>query len=311
MGCLFIGYSFRNWPHYTTRIPAGQASPLPELTVQYKDFAAWKQCQIADGTHAAQLEYWRQNLAGELEPLELPTDRPRPAEPTWRGGMETCAIPSELVEALKELSRNEGATPYMTLLAVFQVLLYRYSGQNEIVVGGATNTRTRPEFERLLGYFLNAVVFRTRAEADLSFREFLARVKGTVLGALAHSDIPFDAIVRELAPQRESNRHPLFQVIFSMRPPFSEFPNGWDVTDMEVHSGASTFDLFVEFSEHPDGLAGRFVYNQRPFRSRHDPTLTRAFSSTATTAACQSGPGHLASALPNRKRTKYAAGGLE
>lgn len=244
---------------------AGQASPLPELTCQYSDFAAWKQRQIVDGSHAAQMEYWRQNLAGELQPLELPTDRPRLAEPTWLGGMETCTIPLQLVQALKELSRSEGATHYMTLLAVFQVLLYRYSGQDEIIVGGATNTRTRPEFERLVGYFLNAVVFRTRAEADLSFREFLGRVKSTVLGALAHSEIPFDAIVRELAPKRESNRHPLFQVLFSTRPPFTDFPAGWDVTDMEVHSGASSFDLFVEFSEHPEGLNGRFVYNSDLF----------------------------------------------
>ncbi len=128
-------------------------------------------------------------------------------------------------------------------------------------MGGATNLRSRPEFEPLIGYFLNTVVFRSQIAADLSFREFLGRVKGTVIGALAHSDIPFDAIVREVAPQRGTGRHPLFQVLFSMRPPFTDFPDGWDVTDMEVHSGASTFDLFVEFSEHPHGLAGRFVYS--------------------------------------------------
>jgi amino acid adenylation domain-containing protein len=165
------------------------------------------------------------------------------------------------MEAARVLARMEGVTPYMLLLAVFQVLLYRYSGQDEIVVGGATNTRTRPEFEPLIGYFLNAIVLRTRIGGDLSFRELLGRVKSTVLGALAHSDIPFDAIVRELAPKRDSTRHPLFQVLFSMRPPFNDFPDGWDVTDMEVHSAASGFDLFVEFSEHPEGLSGRFSYS--------------------------------------------------
>jgi amino acid adenylation domain-containing protein len=240
---------------------AGQSSPLPELAVQYGDYAVWKQHQLANGIHAAQLKYWRENLSEDLPSMELPTDRPRPAEPSWQGGMETFTIPAHLIEALKQLGRCEGVTPYMLLLAVFQVLLYRYSGQDEVIVGGAMNTRTRPEFEPLMGYFLNAVVFRSHMGADLSFREFLGRVRSTVLGALAHSEIPFDAIVRELAPKRDSSRHPLFQVLFSMRPPFADFPDGWDVTDMEVPSGASSFDLFVEFSEHPEGLAGRCVYS--------------------------------------------------
>ncbi len=243
---------------------AGRPSPLPELEVQYGDYSAWKQRNVASGSHAAHLDYWRETLAN-LPSLDLPADRPRPPEPTFHGGMETCTIPAQLMDALKELGRSEGATPYMTLLAVFEVLLYRYSGQDEIVLGGATNTRTKPEFEPLLGYFLNTVVFRTHAAADLSFRQFLGRVKSTVLGALAHSEIPFDEIVRGLAPKRDSSRHPLFQVLFSMRPPFADFPAGWDVTDMEVHTGASSFDLFVEFSEHPQGLDGRFVYSTHLF----------------------------------------------
>jgi len=179
--------------------------------------------------------------------------------------METFAIPARLLEALKELGRREGATPYMMLLAAFQVLLFRFSGQDDIIVGGATSTRSRLEFEPLIGYFLNPVVFRSRVEANLSFREFLGRVKNTVLGALAHSDIPFSAIVRELASKRDPSRHPLFQVFFMMRPPFEDFPEGWDVTSMEFHNGASSFDLFAEFSEHPEGLVGRFVYSTALF----------------------------------------------
>jgi amino acid adenylation domain-containing protein len=244
---------------------ASQPSPLPELAVQYGDYAVWQQQQLDNGTYAAEMKYWREILSEDPPVLQLPTDRPRPTQPTWRGGMETCTIPGELLEALKELGRSEGLTPYMMLLAVFQVLLYRYSGQEEVIVGGATNTRTRPEFEPLIGYFLNPVVLRCRLGADISFREFLGRVKTAVLGALANSDIPFDAIVRELAPHRDPARHPLFQVLFSMRPPFVDFPDGWDVTDMEVSSGASSYDLFVEFSEHPEGLAGRFVYSSDLF----------------------------------------------
>ncbi len=253
LGSLYAAYS------------SGQPSPLPELTVQYRDYAAWKQQRLASGLHSAQMSYWRETLAPGLPSLELPTDRQRPPQPTYRGGMETCTIPAPLIAAIRELAQREGVTPYMILLAVFQVLLYRYSGQNEIVVGGATNTRSRPELERLIGYFLNAVVFRTQLEGDVSFRQFLAVVKTTVLGALTHSEIPFDALVRELAPKRDLSRHPLFQVLFSMRPPFTDFPEGWDVTDMEVHSGATGFDLFVEFSEHPDALDGRFVYSTELF----------------------------------------------
>lgn len=240
---------------------AGQPSPLPELAFQYSDYSAWKHRQSAGGNRVAQMEYWRQTLSADMPPLELPTDQPRPAVPTWRSEMETCSIPAQVIEALKELGTGEGVTLYMTLLAAFQALLYRYSGAEEIIVGGKTNTRTRPEFEHLLGSFVNTVVFRSRIGPDLSFLEFLGRVKSTVLGALAHSEIPFDDVVRELAPQHDANRHPLFQVLFSMRSPFAGSPEGWDLTDMEVSSGASCFDLFVEFLEQPEGLIGRFVYS--------------------------------------------------
>src|ERR1700722_14121131 len=138
---------------------AGEPSPLPELAVQYRDYAVWKQHKLANGGYAAEMKYWRETLSQGVPSLELPTDRSRPAEPTWRGGVETCTIPAHLVDALKELGKSEEVTPYMLLLAVFQVLLYRYSGQDDIITGGATNTRTRPEFEPLMGYLLNAVVF--------------------------------------------------------------------------------------------------------------------------------------------------------
>jgi thioesterase domain-containing protein len=240
---------------------AGQPSPLPELAFQYSDYAAWKQRQNTGPSHAAQLEYWRQNLSGDLPPCALPSVRPRSSELTCRSGMETCTIPAPLTEAVRGLAQREGVTPFMILLAAFQVLLYRYTGEDEIIVGGKTNARTRPEFESLLGSFVETVVFRSLISAELSFLDFLGRVKNTVLGALAHSEISFDDIVRELAPKRDSSRHPLFQILFSTRAPFGNFPNGWNLTDMEVHSGASGFELFVEFSEFPKSLTGRFVYS--------------------------------------------------
>ena len=239
----------------------GQPSPLPELEFQYSDYVAWKQRQAASTNQAAQLEYWRKNLSCDLTPVELPADRPRPAEPAWRSGMETCTLPAHVVEKLKEFGQAEGVTPYMILLAAFQVLLHRHSGQTELIIGGKTNSRARSEFEPLIGSFVNTIVLRTAIQAEVSFREFLGRVKSTVLGALAHSEISFDDVVRELAPQRTGQRHPFFQVLFSIRAPFADFPEGWDLTDFEVHSGASGFDLFVEFAEQSQGLAARFVYS--------------------------------------------------
>jgi thioesterase domain-containing protein len=252
---------------------AGQPSPLPELAFQYSDYAAWKHRQIVDGNQAAQMEYWRQKLSADLPALELPADRPRPAQPTWRSEMETCTLPASVVEGLQQLGNSEGATPYMILLAAFQVLLHRYSGQAEIVMGGKTNTRSRSEFEPLMGSFVNTIVYRNTIGAGLSFLDFLAQVKSTVLGALAHGDLPFDEIVRQLAPQRDPARNPLFRVLFSIRAPFGDFVDGWNLTDMEVHSGACGFDLFVEFAEHLDTLAGRFVYSTDLF----DGATTRRF----------------------------------
>jgi thioesterase domain-containing protein/acyl carrier protein len=240
---------------------AGQPSPLPELAFQYSDYGAWKQGQAAGSNQAAQLEYWRKNLSGDLAPVQLSADRPRPAEPNWQSGMETCMLPAQLVEKLKEFGQAEGVTPYMILLAAFQVLLHRHSGQTELIIGGKTNSRARSEFEPLIGSFVNTIVLRTAIEAEVSFREFLGRVKSTVLGALAHSEISFDDVVRELAPQRTSQHHPFFQVLFSIRAPFADFPEDWDLTDFEIHSGASGFDLFVEFAEQSQGLAARFVYS--------------------------------------------------
>lgn len=145
----------------------GQPSPLPELAVQYANYALWQQNHLAGGRHADQMKYWRETLSEHPPSFELPTDRPRPIAPTWQGGMETCTIPARLVEPLKEIGKSEGVTPYMIFLAAFKVLLYRYSGQDEIIMGGTTNTRTRPEFEPLIGYFLNTVVFRTQVGPDL------------------------------------------------------------------------------------------------------------------------------------------------
>jgi amino acid adenylation domain-containing protein len=243
----------------------GRIPDLPDVEVQYGDYAVWRQHQAGSKFVTRQLDYWRQTLSGVLPVLQLPTDRPRPPALSYRGSMETFTLPGELTEALKALSRREGVTLYMTLLAAFKSLLHRYSGQDDIIIGGVTDTRRRPELEHVVGYFLNSLALRTRPSGDLPFREYLRQVRDAVTGALDASDIPFDRIVRELAPSRNSGAHPLFQVLFSMEPPAPAFRHGFDLTQMDVDAGVAKFDLYLELDERPEGLIGRFFYSSDLF----------------------------------------------
>ena len=240
---------------------SGQPSPLPALPIQYGDYAAWQQRKLAAGDYAHQLDYWRATLKADAPPIELPVCDVRSDAPAWRAGMETFTLPARLSETIKRLAATEGASLYMTLLAAFHVLLYRYSGQQEITTGAVVSTRNRPELETLIGFLLNTLVLRSQVDPSLSFREFLKSVRETVLNALANSEVPFDVVVRELAPKRHSSRNALFQILFSVRPSAAEFPEGWDLTEFDVHSGASGFDLFVDLVERPEGLRGRILYS--------------------------------------------------
>lgn len=243
----------------------GTMPDLPEPRLQYGDYAVWRRERIASGALDRQLAWWRDQLAGELPVLQLPTDRPRPQNLLYGGSMETFALSATLSEKLKELARSEGVTLYMVLLAAYMLLLHRYSGQDDIIVGGVTDTRRRPELQGLMGYFLNSLALRSRPQAEKPFRVFLKEVRDTVLGALNASEIPFDRVVREIKPKRESSRHPLFQVLFSIEPPAPEFSGGWDLTQMDVTIGASKFDLYLEIDERPEGLIARFLYSTELF----------------------------------------------
>src|ERR1700685_3499053 len=213
---------------------AGQPSPLPELPIQYGDYAVWQQRKLASGDYAAQVSYWRKALGGDVPALELPIEKPRIAAPNWRGGMEAFVMPAELSGAIRQFSASEGATLYMTLLAAFHVLVHRYSRQEQITTGAVVSTRNRPELELLIGFLLNTVVLRSHADPSRSFREFLNQIKDNILGALANSDVPFDRVVRELAPKRDSNRNTLFQILFSLRPSTDGFPDGWEVHELHI-----------------------------------------------------------------------------
>lgn len=244
---------------------AGKPSPLPPPTLHYGDYALWQQAHLATPQVRRQLDHWRVTLAGAPAKLELPGDRPRPAVPTHAGSMENFHIPPALTEALKALARRHNATLYMTLLAGFTAMLHRYMREEDIVVGGVTDLRRRPELERVVGYFLNTIALRTRPEGALAFGTHLERVRDTVLGALGASEVPFDEVVRELGVRRTPGTHPLFNILFSVEPPVAPFPAGWDLTQMDVVIGGAKFDLYLELDERPDGMIGRFLYGTELF----------------------------------------------
>ncbi|MFP2933938.1 amino acid adenylation domain-containing protein, partial [Pyxidicoccus sp. 3LG] len=191
---------------------AGQPSPLPELAIQYADYAAWQRGWLQGEALEAQLSWWRNHLTGAPQLLELPTDFPRPAVQGFRGAIHTHVLPRELVDALQALSRREGTTLFMALLAGLEVVLSRYSGQEDFVVGTDIANRNRGETEGLIGFFINQLALRARLDGDPTFRELLGRVRDVTLGAYAHQDLPFEELVKELNPERSMGHAPLFQV---------------------------------------------------------------------------------------------------
>ncbi len=192
---------------------AGRPSPLPELPVQYADYALWQRRCQDEAALAPGLAYWRQQLAGELPALDLPADRPRPAVLSHRGAHHERLLPTALTDRLTELARAERATPFMALIAGFLGLLHRYTGQEDLIVGSPVAGRNRVELEGLIGVFLNNLVLRTRLSAEISLRELIGRVRAGLLAGLAHQEVPFERLVDELRPERDLSRTPLFQVM--------------------------------------------------------------------------------------------------
>ena len=192
-----------------------EGRPLPPLAVQYGDFAAWQRKWLSGAVLEEQVSYWRERLKGAAT-LELPTDRPRPAVQSWHGAGQRLRISPELRRGLEALSRREGVTLFMTLLAGFQALLHRYTGQSDITVGTPIANRRWAAVEGMVGFFVNSLVLRTDLEGDPAFRELVARVREVALGAYSHQDVPFEKLVEELQPERDMSRNPLFQVLFQL-----------------------------------------------------------------------------------------------
>jgi amino acid adenylation domain-containing protein len=232
------------------------ASPLPEPTLQYADFAAWQRRWISDETLAPQLAYWRRQLAGMPPALDLPADFPRPARPSFRGAARHLALDAGLSAALLELVRREGSTLFITAFAAFAALLGRYAGREDVVLGSPAANRHRPGTEGLFGFFVDNLVLRPDLAGDPTFRALLARAREVALGAYAHPDVPFDRLVEELDPVRDKSRSPLFQVMLlagSAGAPL-EFA-GMRAEPAEAHSATAQFDLTVSLAKGIDGIA--------------------------------------------------------
>ncbi|HEX5707564.1 MAG TPA: condensation domain-containing protein, partial [Pyrinomonadaceae bacterium] len=245
----------------------GEPSPLPELPVQYADFAVWQREYLSGEVLEEQLSYWRKQLAGAPPVLELPTDRPRPAVQTFRGAKHPINLTRELTAELKALGQREGATLYMVLLAAFQVLLSRYSGQEDVVVGSPIANRNRAETESLIGFFVNALAMRTDLSGDPTFVELLGRVRETSLGAYAHQDLPFEKLIEELQPERNLSHTPLFQVTFALHnaPAGALKLRGLELRPVEFAVEAAKFDLSLLMGESGRGIAGLFEYRSDLF----------------------------------------------
>lgn len=243
----------------------GQAPCLAEPRLQFADYTLWRAQELLDPGIDTKLEYWRNQLRGPLPVLRLPADRPFASRPPRQGAMETFELSGELTEALKALSRRESVTLYTVLLAAFKALLHRYSGQGDIIIGGVTDMRRRPELAGVVGYFLNSFALRTRPAAHIPFRDYLHDVQSAVIDALDASRVPFDRVVRAVKPDRANGRHPIFQVLFSMEPPAPTLPDGWDFTQMDVTPASAKFDLYLELDERPSGTIGRLLYNRELF----------------------------------------------
>ncbi|MDX6384576.1 MAG: hypothetical protein QOK48_2149, partial [Blastocatellia bacterium] len=247
---------------------AGRSSSLPELKIQYADYAAWQRERTQGPWFERQLDYWRKQMAGAAPVLDLPTDYARPEKQNVQGAQDSVLLPANLTAAIAKLSRAEGATLFMTLLAAFQTLLFRYSGQEDIVVGSPVAGRSMLETEELIGSFVNTLALRADLAGKPSFREFIGRVRTTTLGAFANQDVPFAKLVEELNPERKSNRTPLFQTMFVLQnTPASDMAvEGLTLTPLKVPDEKSKFDLTLEAEEEADGLRLGFEYNAELFR---------------------------------------------
>jgi amino acid adenylation domain-containing protein len=287
--------------------------PFPPLAIQYADFAHWQREWLKDEVLESQLGYWKERLSSEVAVLNLPADHPRPAIQTFRGGTHTLLLSPALHDALNALSRREGATLFMTVLAAFKTLLYRYCGESDVTIGTPIANRNRSEVEPLIGFFLNTLVLRTDLSGNPSFRELLARVRDVALGAYAHQDVPFELLLEQLQPERDLSRTPLFQVMFNMMNFFSS--STINLPDLVVEGfspfeASAKFDLNLYAAKQEDGLRLDFIYNRDLFERETIRQMADHFRNLLQ--AVTTNPGYKLSEVPllteaNRKENELRA----
>jgi Non-ribosomal peptide synthetase modules and related proteins len=265
----------------------GQPSPLPELKLQYADFAVWQRDWLRGEVLEEQLSYWRAQLAGAPALLELPTDRPRALMSRPRSDSYSFVIDSEVSAALTQLSQSDGVTLFMTLLAAFGALLQRYTAQSDIVIGTPIANRNHSETEDLIGFFVNTLALRLDLHGDPSFRDLLKRVREVCLGAYTHQDIPFEKLVEELQPERAMSHTPIFQAAFVLQnAPVGELKlPGLSLSVVDTDSGAAKFDLTLYMQELGDVLTGKFWYSAELFETASIARLAAHFQNVLGTIA--------------------------
>jgi hypothetical protein len=268
---------------------AGDDPSLPELPIEYADYAAWQRRWLTGENLQRLSTYWRDRLAGHAQALALPTDRPRPRMQEFRGAVEWLAVPSALANATATLGRGERATPFMTLLAAFKAFLHGHSEQDDLLVGSPAAMRDRPGTERVIGLFANTLVYRTDLSGGPSFRELIRRVRETALGAYQHQGLPFDKIVEAVRPRRDASRNPLVQVNMRLegREPRLRL-RGVRCEPLAVDPGLARFDLAIELGATDDGLSGYLEYDTKLFEQPTAAALARDF--VAVLAAAVASP---------------------
>jgi Condensation domain len=264
----------------------GREPALPELAIQYADYAAWQREWFQGPVLDAHVAYWRKQLSGAPPVLSLPTDRPRPELRSFGGSYEAVRFSAETSKALREFTQQEGMTLFMTLLAGFQTLLSRYSGQEHIVIGTDVANRATTDTERLIGFFINLLALHTDLSGNPSFRELLKRVREVALGGYAHQEMPFDKLVEELQPERSMSHNPLVQILFVMQnvPRQNRALAGLELSSFEVPLTSSKFDLAVFMVDGEDELLGNWVYSTDLFDKSTVLRMARHFETLLVSA---------------------------
>ncbi|MCA1681964.1 MAG: condensation domain-containing protein, partial [Actinobacteria bacterium] len=240
----------------------GEEAALPPLPLQYGDFAVWQRTRASDSVLKGDLDYWKRQLAS-VSPLELPTDRARPAVRTSAGAEHNFVVPPHIAARLGDLARAVDTTLFTTLMAACQVLLARYTGQDDVAVGTIVSGRNRPEIERVIGFFVNTVVLRARVDVSRTFREFLGAVRDTALDAFAHDELPFERLVEAVNPKRDVSRNPLFDVMVVLQNAKRKLSGfaGLRVEEVNLSRRSAIFDISIDFEEFDGALTGLIEYN--------------------------------------------------